>query len=119
MPNNFAQEQYKNLNKHITPPTSTPTFEKLQQAPPSKNPLHNLPNNANKPATGAKVSGMFAGIKNLPTEAAKFERKRGAGWVALALGTMIVGTYGYTVWSMKQESFTDVVIPDTFKEKTH
>nr|CAG4719353.1 unnamed protein product [Naegleria fowleri] len=125
MPSNFAQEQYKNLNKQITPPT--PTFEKLQHTPssgsstPSTNPKYNLPNAAaNKTNSGFKKvspSSIFKGISNIPFEAASFERKRGAGIVAFVLGTMIVATYGYTIYSMKQENFSDVVIPETLKQK--
>ncbi|KAG2373009.1 hypothetical protein C9374_012952 [Naegleria lovaniensis] len=126
MPSNFSHDQYKNLNKQITPPT--PTFEKLQHTPasstssgnaPSSNPKYNLPN-ANKTSSGFKKvspSSIFRGIGNIPFEAASFERKRGAGIVALVLGTLIVGTYGYTIYSMKQENFSDVVIPDTLKQK--
>ncbi|EFC45803.1 predicted protein [Naegleria gruberi] len=118
MPSNFSSEQYKQLNKQVTPPAAT--FERLQQKTPSSKAapvLNNLPTTPSKATQSKTVNSLLTGIKNLPLEAAQFKKKKGAGLVALALGSLIVGSYSYTIKSMKQENFADVVIPDTLKLK--
>ncbi|KAL9646426.1 hypothetical protein ABK040_006424 [Willaertia magna] len=123
MPTNFSSEQYQSLNQQTTPPSSKPIFERLQTEgtttttnKSTNTSTTNTTNNTVKLPSKSK-GGFRSFLSNIPAHAAPFERKKGPAKIGIFLGAIIFGTYAYTIWNMRQENFSDVVIPETFKEQ--